>query len=125
LIVARSREFSGSKSKALAMAWPTQASPACTLARQRLPSGRPSLMIFWTRKHWPGARSDDELWLNPTDHGATVLIGGRVLGYEVCGDERVPPGKALVYCKALSAYVGDGQMPDARFVLMRLPEGLF
>jgi hypothetical protein len=82
-------------------------------------------VIFWTRKHWPGARSDDELWLNPTDHGATVLIGGRVLGYEVCGDERVPPGKALVYCKALSAYVGDGQMPDARFVLMRLPEGLF
>jgi hypothetical protein len=79
-------------------------------------------VIIWTRKQWPPMRSDDELWLNPTDHGATVLIGGRVLGYEVCASEQVPPGKALIYCKALSAYVGDGQMPDGRYMLVRLPE---
>lgn len=47
-----------------------------------------------------------------------------MLGYEVCASEKVPPGKALIYCKALSAYVGDGQMPDGRFVLMRMPEGM-
>lgn len=81
--------------------------------------------IYWTRKHWPPQRADDELWLNPNDDGATVLIGGRVIGYEVCASEQVPPGKALIYCKALSTYVGDGQMPDGRFVLMRLPEGMF
>ena len=78
--------------------------------------------VFWTRKHWPPMRADDELWLNPGDHGATVLIGGRVLGYEVCASAEVPPGKALIYCKALSAYVGHGQMPDGRFVLMRMPD---
>lgn len=79
-------------------------------------------VIFWTRKHWPPMRADDELWLNPTDHGASVLIGGRVLGYEVCASGQVPSGKALLYCKSLGAYVGDGQMPDARYVLMRMPD---
>lgn len=81
-------------------------------------------VTIWTRKHWPPARADDELWLNPNDDGATVLIGGRVLGYEVCASDEVPPGKALIYCKALSAYVGHGQMPDGRFVLMQMPEGM-
>lgn len=82
-------------------------------------------VIMWTRKHWQPQRSDDELWLNPTDHGASVLIGARLFGYEVCASEEVPSGKALIYCKSFGVYVGDGQMPDARFVLMRLPEGLF
>lgn len=80
--------------------------------------------IYWTRKHWPPSRADDELWLNPNDDGVTVLIGGRVIGYEVCASEKVPPGKALVYCKQLGVYVADGQMPDGRFVLMRMPEGM-
>lgn len=78
-------------------------------------------VILWTRKQWPPMRDDDELWLNPNDDGATVLIGGRVLGYEVCASERVPAGKALIYCKSFGVYVGDGQMPDARFVLYQLP----
>jgi hypothetical protein len=81
-------------------------------------------VVIWTRKHWPPMRDEDELWLNPTDDGASVLIGGRVLGYEVCASEQVPSGQALIYCKSLGVYVGDGQMPDARFVLMRMPEGL-
>jgi hypothetical protein len=81
--------------------------------------------IYWTRKQWSPQRADDEVWLNPTDDGATVLIGGRVLGYEVCASENVPPGKALIYCKAFGVYVGDGQMPNARFVLMRLPDAMF
>lgn len=80
--------------------------------------------VIWTRKHWPPQRTDDELWLNPADHGASVLIGGKVLGYEVCASEQVPARKALIYCKALSVYVSDGQMPDGRFVLMQLPSGL-
>lgn len=79
-------------------------------------------VVVWTRKHWPLQRVDDELWLNPTDEGATVLIGGKVLGYEVCASERVPAGKALIYCKGFGVYVGDGQMPDARFVLYRMPD---
>lgn len=79
-------------------------------------------VIIWTRKQWPPMRSDDELWLNPTDGGASVLIGGRVLGYEVCASEEVPAGKALIYCKSLGAYVGDGQMPDGQYMLVRLPE---
>lgn len=79
-------------------------------------------VILWTRKQWPPQRSDDELWLNPTDDDATVLIGGRVLGYQVCASEKVPKGKALVYCQSFGVYVGDGQMPDGRFALFRLPE---
>jgi hypothetical protein len=82
-------------------------------------------VILWTRKHWPPQRADDELWLSPNDHGATVLIGGLVLGYQVCASEQVPPGKALIYCKSFGVYVGDGQMPDARFVLMRMPGGMW
>jgi hypothetical protein len=78
-------------------------------------------VILWTRKQWPPMRTDDELWLNPQDDGASVLIGGTVLGYQTCASERVPSGKALIYCKAFSVYVADGQMPDARFALVRLP----
>ncbi|OXS35407.1 hypothetical protein [Streptomyces sp. XY006] len=78
-------------------------------------------VILWTRKQWPPQRADDELWLNPADEGASVLIGGKVLGYQACASEEVPRGKALIYCKALGVYVGEGQTPDARFALMRLP----
>ena len=79
-------------------------------------------VILWTRKHWPPQRGNDELWLNPTDDGAQVLIGGKVLGYQVCASEQVPSGKALVYLKAFGRYVADGQLPGTRYILVPLPE---
>lgn len=79
-------------------------------------------VVLWTRKQWPPQRADDELWLNPSDPGAAVLIGGKVLGYQVCASAKVPKGKALIYCQSFGVYVADGQMPDARFILYQLPE---
>lgn len=66
--------------------------------------------VIWARKQLPGT-VDDELWLNPQDDGAQVLIGGRLMGYLVCASERVPRGEALVYNATARVYVRDGEKP--------------
>jgi hypothetical protein len=71
--------------------------------------------VYWRQEHWPHSNSGDELRLNPQDDGALVLIGGTVLGHQVCASGEVPSGKALIYCKLLGMCVGEGQMPDSRF----------
>lgn len=71
--------------------------------------------VSWTRRHWPTS-GDDEIFLHPDDEGASVLIGGRLMGYPVKASVGVPRGGALVFCRISRAYVRDGQKPDVHFV---------
>ena len=66
--------------------------------------------VIWARKQFPGT-VDDELWLNPQDEGAAVLIGGKLMGYQVCASERVPQGEAFVYNATARVYVRNGEEP--------------
>lgn len=66
--------------------------------------------VIWARKQL-GGTIGDELWLNPQDEGATVLIGGNLMGYPVCASVRVPRGEALVYSGTARVYVRNGEIP--------------
>lgn len=67
--------------------------------------------VIWARKQLPST-VNDELWLNPQDEGATVLIGGNLMGYPVCASVRVPRGEALVYSGTARVYVRVGEEPS-------------
>ncbi|CAK7288667.1 hypothetical protein [Streptomyces misionensis] len=66
--------------------------------------------VIWARKQLPST-SSDELWLNPQDEGAAILIGGTLMGYPVCASERVPRGEALVWSGMARVYVRSGEKP--------------
>jgi len=66
--------------------------------------------VIWARKLLPST-SSDELWLNPQDEGASVLIGGNLMGYPVCASARVPRGEALIWSGMARVYVRNGEKP--------------
>lgn len=72
--------------------------------------------VHWARRQIP-MMVGDEIWLNPQDEGALVLIGGNLMGYLVCASSRVPKGEALVFCRSWGAYVRNGEEPQ-RFSLL-------
>jgi hypothetical protein len=67
--------------------------------------------VIWARKQVP-MTIGDEIWLNPKDVGASVLIGGNLMGYPVCASSQVPKGEALVFCRSWGVYVRSGEEPQ-------------